>query len=41
MTIKTHLIKMSVQTVTSFTLVIKAILVRSYTVGKKMKNKED
>lgn len=32
---------MSAQAVASFTLVIKAISVRIYTVGKKMKEKED
>jgi len=32
---------MSVQAVTSFTLVIKATLVISYIVGQTMKNKED
>lgn len=41
MTIEAHLIKVSAQVVTSFTLVVKAVLVRSYTVGKKMKIKED
>lgn len=40
MTIKAWF-KISAQTVASFTLVVKAILVRIYTLGKKMEKMED